>query len=328
MLQSKTSVNRNVSIDILKCFAALLITNSHMGILYGKYNFLATGGCIGDALFFFCSGFTLFLKPMNGIKEFPNWYKRRINRLFPPLIAVAFLGALFFNDHYDVIHIVWPNYWFVRCIMLYYVVLFFIGSYLKNQIMPISILVALGTAVWFFFVYQTPDFSIYGGHYIRWLLFFVFMLFGAKLGTMTDRINSKPILDFLLLVLSIGVFYVLFIAGTRFDSLAVLQYFSFIPLLSGMYYFYKVGNNNFCKKMYNNKVGNILIRFIGSLCFEIYLVQFYLFTDKMNHIFPINIFIMFLIIFVVAYLTRCLARFISQTFKDTPYNFREIVNLF
>lgn len=328
MLQSKTSVNRNVSIDILKCFAALLITNSHMGILYGKYNFLATGGCIGDALFFFCSGFTLFLKPMNGIKEFPNWYKRRINRLFPPLIAVAFLGVLFFNDHYDVIHIVWPNYWFVRCIMLYYVVLFFIGSYLKNQIMPISILVALGTAVWFFFVYQTPDFSIYGGHYIRWLLFFVFMLFGAKLGTMTDRINSKPILDFLLLVLSIGVFYVLFIAGTRFDSLAVLQYFSFIPLLSGMYYFYKVGNNNFCKKMYNNKVGNILIRFIGSLCFEIYLVQFYLFTDKMNHIFPINIFIMFLIIFVVAYLTRCLARFISQTFKDTPYNFREIVNLF
>lgn len=53
--------NRNVGIDILKCIAAILITNSHMGMLYGKYSVLATGGAIGDALFFFVSGFTLFL---------------------------------------------------------------------------------------------------------------------------------------------------------------------------------------------------------------------------------------------------------------------------
>lgn len=59
-------MERNISIDILKCFAALLITNSHMNMLYGDYRFLATGGCIGDVLFFFCSGFTLFLKPMGG----------------------------------------------------------------------------------------------------------------------------------------------------------------------------------------------------------------------------------------------------------------------
>lgn len=59
---------RNISIDILKCFAALLITNSHMNILYGDFRYLATGGCIGDVLFFFCSGFTLFLKPMGGGK--------------------------------------------------------------------------------------------------------------------------------------------------------------------------------------------------------------------------------------------------------------------
>lgn len=35
---------RNISIDILKCIAAILITNSHMGPLYGKYSILATGG--------------------------------------------------------------------------------------------------------------------------------------------------------------------------------------------------------------------------------------------------------------------------------------------
>lgn len=42
---------RNISIDILKCFAAIVITNSHMDILYPKFGALATGGAIGDALF-------------------------------------------------------------------------------------------------------------------------------------------------------------------------------------------------------------------------------------------------------------------------------------
>lgn len=43
---------RNIGIDILKCFAAIVITNSHMDILYPKFGALATGGAIGDALFF------------------------------------------------------------------------------------------------------------------------------------------------------------------------------------------------------------------------------------------------------------------------------------
>ena len=44
---------RNPSIDILKFFAALLITNSHMGMLYPESLVrLSTGGAIGDVLFF------------------------------------------------------------------------------------------------------------------------------------------------------------------------------------------------------------------------------------------------------------------------------------
>ena len=65
---------RDISIDILKCIAAIVITNSHMELLYGKYNVLATGGAIGDVLFFFCSGFTLFLGKMG---RFDNWASKR-----------------------------------------------------------------------------------------------------------------------------------------------------------------------------------------------------------------------------------------------------------
>ena len=52
---------KNKAVTILKFVAALLITYSHMGALFPQYKGLVTGGTIGDGLFFFCSGFTLFL---------------------------------------------------------------------------------------------------------------------------------------------------------------------------------------------------------------------------------------------------------------------------
>ena len=62
---------RDISIDILKFFAVLLITNSHMEPLYGEYSQLATGGAIGDVLFFFFFLFILFL----GLEcRFYNYY--------------------------------------------------------------------------------------------------------------------------------------------------------------------------------------------------------------------------------------------------------------
>lgn len=39
---------RDFSIDVLKFLAAILITNSHMDLLYGDYSYLATGGALGD----------------------------------------------------------------------------------------------------------------------------------------------------------------------------------------------------------------------------------------------------------------------------------------
>jgi peptidoglycan/LPS O-acetylase OafA/YrhL len=89
---------RNPSIDILKFIAAIFITNSHMEALYHPYEILATGGAIGDVLFFFCSGFTLFLGRMD---RFDNWYKRRINRIYPSVFAVGIISAIVFCKYID-----------------------------------------------------------------------------------------------------------------------------------------------------------------------------------------------------------------------------------
>lgn len=94
---------RDVSIDILKFLAALFITNSHMELLYGKYSVLATGGSIGDVLFFFCSGFTLL---MGRTGRFDNWYKRRINRIYPTVFAWAIVSTPAFSKQKDIIDII------------------------------------------------------------------------------------------------------------------------------------------------------------------------------------------------------------------------------
>lgn len=64
---------RDTSIDILKCLAAIVITNSHMELLYGKYSMLATGGAIGDVLFFSVQDILCFwvemLDSLIGIRE-------------------------------------------------------------------------------------------------------------------------------------------------------------------------------------------------------------------------------------------------------------------
>lgn len=52
--------HRNIALDILKFFAVVLITNSHFDNQYVYAKGLATGGAIGDALFFFISGYSLF----------------------------------------------------------------------------------------------------------------------------------------------------------------------------------------------------------------------------------------------------------------------------
>lgn len=96
---------RDISIDILKFLAVFLIINSHMDICYPpKYSILATGGAIGDVLFLFASGFTLFMGRMD---DFANWYKRRINRIFPSAFVCGMVASLLTWSNSITIEKVW-----------------------------------------------------------------------------------------------------------------------------------------------------------------------------------------------------------------------------
>ena len=316
----------DISIDILKFFAVLLITNSHMEILYGRYSMLATGGAIGDVLFFFCSGFTLFLGQE---RRLDNYYKRRINRIYPTVFMWALLASVFFGQQNDMTYIVlYGGGWFVSCIMIYYFVLYFIRKFAFKHLKPVFFFFALLALVWYMVMEKPTNYNMYGATYFKWCHYFLFMLLGAILGShpLKRKIDLKW--DTLKLIGCTFLFYGILILGRRWEPILDIQVFSLLPLLGITYYFYKVCKSDVLKRLYGTRFFGPIMKTISGLCLEVYLVQGVLFTDKFNSFFPFNLIVVFGIILLVAYVLRCFARWFSQTFKESDYTWKEVFRLY
>ena len=320
-------MERDICIDWLKMFAILLITNSHFAPLYVKGEALATGGAFGVALFFFCSGFTLFLKPMGEARNFFNWYKRRILRIYPSVFAFAVVAGFLFDKTWRIDLHRYDGGWFIDCIMVYYILIFFIGVFFQKRLGWMLVLNLLVLAAFFLYQYKDPDFFMYKDPFQR-LVFFTCMLLGAMMGQSTTKPKARPLLDISMLVLCTVCYYGLLVVSTKYGNLLLIQYLSVFPLLGVLYYFYKIFSAEWAKRVYRSSVANVVIRVIGGLCLEIYLVQFKVITVKLNHLFPLNLLLVFIAILGVAYLTRCLARFLLQTFNEAPYNWKKIISIY
>ena len=295
-----------------------------MDVLYGKYSALATGGAIGDALFFFVSGFTIFLGRFG---RFDNWYKRRIKRIYPSVIAWAAVLSFANLKQLSVCQIVsGGGYWFISCIMLYYVVLWFVRKFAEHKPLMPFILCCVGVMVWFC-VDEKSSMAMYGNNYFKWIFFFLFMLAGAYVGNGTIHISSKPWLDSFLLILSVLLFYGIQLIGTRNQMMAWIQVLSLIPLMGVTLYGYKLCCEESVLKIMNTKRG-WCIRFIAGLCLEAYIVQVTLIpllANRINSLFPLSLIVTFFVVIGVSYLVRCLARVLSQLFEKEDMDWKEVV---
>lgn len=285
-----------------------------MGICYPKYEFLSTGGSIGDALFFFASGFTLF---MGRNLRFDNWYKRRINRIYPSLLATAILGCAIFGVSDNIIDVLLgERYWFVGCILIYYIVLYPIKCYkLDGYVMCMGGVII--TIIYFLF-YNGENF--YGGGSFRWFAYFLIMLQGAIIGKKNKDATFKP-RYIAFLILSVTTWYILFYLGS--DNWLLLL--SWIPMMGITKYTYLICNASFFKKLYDSKVFGQIIYIVSQLCLESYLIQKFIISDNLNFIFPFNIPIIFLLILMFAYITKTIAEFIAQTFRTEPYEWSKML---
>lgn len=320
-------MERDFSIDILKFLAVFLIINSHMDALYVHYRFLATGGAIGDAIFLFCSGYTLLLSKKN--LRFDNWYKRRIARIYPSVIICALVGALL-QLRWDVNIVDLAGGQFVIAIMVYYIIIYFIKQYAVDKL-PLIIggVVLLSILVYLFFFpykYDTGEKGLYGiSTLYRWVPYLNFMLLGSYVGLKHGELKYMPLRDFFKMAFCIVVFYGIQLGAKVQPQIAPWQIVTIFPLMGIVYYLYKWCNAGFWKRLYDTGPWHAIIMTISGLCLESYLIQYSVFTTKMNNIFPLNLLIMIAIVLMVAFICKCLARIFTQTFGSGDYNWKDVI---
>ena len=306
---------KNKGVIIMKFIAALLITYSHMGILFPKYGGLVTGGAIGDGLFFFCSGFTLFLGRQD---RFVDWYKRRINRIYPTIIMWALFSCVVFNWEWSITDLVTtPRYWFIPCIMVYYMIFYFIRRYMNHHLTLVCVMAGIIVFACSFFVLDMKHSVMYAAVPYMRIYYFLFMLLGAVVAVREERCVSS-FRAFMYALSGIVVYYVC-MGIYKIDSFyCSFQVVSLIPLLFSIYWIYRFCNTASVCRVLEGKTG-LVIYFISSLTLEIYMVQYAIFTDVMNSIFPLNIVITYMLIFVVAYVLKCMSQVFSQTFSNEKF---------
>lgn len=311
---------------------------------------VCTGGAIGDGVFFFCSGFTLFLGRDGG---FLNWYKRRVGRIYPSIIMWALLSAVVFGWDWSVTDVITtPRYWFIPCIMVYYVIFYVIRRFMINR-MNMVFIGSLGIIIILsFFVLDMEHSVMYAQVSFMRIYYFMFMLLGAitaidltrednnmifsclyriSSGVKSDEEVKRPYVSikrsFALFFVSIVLYYVCMAIYKLGPFFCKFQIVSLIPLLLAIYFFFMFCSCEKMIKVFDKTVLGNVVYAISALTLEIYLVQYALFTDSMNGLFPLNIIITYLIIFCMAYVLKCLSQVFSQIFGGGDFEVRKIFKL-
>lgn len=282
--------------------------------------FMATGGAIGDALFFFISGFTLFL---GRDTDFMTWYKRRLSRIMPSVVVCALAYAWCCGPRwYGMV----GGYWFIRCILIYYVLLFIVRRFMLSCLwLPFVLTGVVAVLCWMFFV--DPHQMIYGGGYFMWILYFLPMLFGAVVGLHRESVKPRLGIDCIMLCVCVASFYGLQAVGKNCAGWAWISLTSVLALLGIMFYLYKFSRSHYVTNLMSTLFGQILC-VIGSLCLEVYLAHRIFLVPNLNGIFPLNLPILFGAIVVLAYLVRLVSRFWVQTFNGANgYDFHKMLSV-
>lgn len=298
--------------NFLRFVAILLIINSHLEAYY-PWRYLATGGAMGNALFFALSSFGLFLSERKNPRPFTEWYTNRIKRIYPAIWIVLiiltlpyklYMNAIDSNNVLDYLgYFFYPPFWFLQVLMIYYV---FIFPILKRYSPRLIHCLQITLCVLYAFVYlnyiDLSSWSIEDNIILKCTFYFMIFLFGVFLADRQDKIRYAGLQDWFLLFLSVFLIYghkFLMLKNTTF-SVQFIQQFLLFPFI---YYFFKVSRSGFIQNhIMRIPITSRMIHYISDMTLELYLVHLYvlIFMLKLKLLFPINIILLLIVTFVIS----------------------------
>jgi peptidoglycan/LPS O-acetylase OafA/YrhL len=305
----------------LKFIAIVLITNSHLDRLY-PWPELATGGAIGNALFFMVSGYGIVLSENHQTRTFLSWYKRRIVRIYPSLLLAVFFLIIIpqavwrqWNVLDYIRMLIWPTpFWFISALMMFYVIFFFVLKMKNYKYFLIGIGVL--TIPYLFFYLTMVDlsrYSIEGNSNFKGIFYLQTMFFGGYMAGRTRIIKTSFIKDGLALVLVIGLYYGILLLiskgyGVEFQAVTHLLMF---PIL---FFFLKVSGSNIIKTLMTTKYTGAAMSLVAGLTLEIYMFQYAVYSHAIlkNILFPVNVVIFCVAIIFLSFLLNRISGFITR----------------
>lgn len=317
-------------IVFLRALATIMITNSHMGEIY-PFSALATGGALGNSLFFIVSGFCLY-KPK---EKFSKWISKRYLRLYVPLILFAFFN-LYKTSHVVLTFFssfVFPqNYWFICALLCLYPVYYL---FVTKKFDKISfVLQTLFLVIVYSIIYVFLDKDIYTvnivgicGIRFSYIFSFFLMLYGAYVRQNYEKVkftirNKRGLLvvfSILLLVAYYGFLLLMrywrffrqwqFIETLLCVMLTIIVFFMFIS-------FEEIFSS------FPNSIIKRIVSFLDSHTLEIYITQFYVINvvREMELFFPINFCLVITGIFICSYILKGLSARLNKTVEKKISN--------
>ena len=98
----------------------------------------------------------------------------------------------------------------------------------------------------------------------------------------------------------IVVFYTLF-SFMHSDTYNVVQLASLPALIGVVHFLFRLCSVDVISRLFTTTLLGTVMKIVGSLCLEIYLVHFVFLTDMCNNLFPLNILLYFLIVLCEMY---------------------------
>lgn len=281
-------------ITVLRALAACIITNSHYVGVYPT-DLIANGGLFGDVIFFAVSGFCL----TNVKNNFPQWYSKRLVRVFPPVLIIS-LAYVLFGIHimdFSLIGVIktflYPtNYHFVASIIVLYIPFYFVMKIqkLRDNIPLVAGITALVWLLIYIFVYDKSYYHIdtVREPMIRFLFFFAMLLGAYFKDNMEKYRNKKSVASWILLPVLFVVYFASKLLFSRVDGISSFQIVNQVVLFVLLTVTFR------CFMSIDSWLENLpkwikaVITFISGITLEIYLVQIGI-IDKLNILpFPLN----------------------------------------
>ena len=291
------------SIFLYKLIAAFLITNSHMGPLYGRFDALALGGALGNTFFFIASGFLASKKR----DSFFTYMKKRVIRIWPSVVVVTvimyIMGEL---PEYETVGemlsaCIFPTaFWFVNAVIVCYILLYFVNSYFEKYQTQIVFGFLFAYLFYYLLIFDLKTASLESG-YGKVLYLFPAMIIGKKMKMTYTLVKKKAFQLWGWTGMASIIWLFLQLVSKRHPMLQILVPFSSIAL--GVFLLELLLYHEDRITELNSRIKTI-IHEIANATLEIYLVQVVIIRYMANHLQLAVIPATFILIFGVAVIMR------------------------